>query len=88
MIEGLSIVGDAYQFECAAVVFDDGGAVFDPIPGIAPEDAFHIGHFRLMNMTANHAMEASPAGVSGGAHTKRGEMSTDGPKWFSHPSDE
>jgi hypothetical protein len=48
------------DFQLAGLVFDQGSAGFDPIAVVAIKHSFHIPHFGIVNVTADHAVDLAP----------------------------
>src|SRR5271166_4937973 len=53
------------QFQPTVFVLDQGGAAFHPVPVVDVQNPADFAHFRLMDMAADDAVEAAPAGLAG-----------------------
>ena len=54
------------QLEAAVTVFHQRGAAFDPVAVVAVQHAVDGADLRLVDVTADDAVEAAPAGLMGG----------------------
>src|ERR1700722_4153129 len=53
------------ELHASVVVFDEGGAAFDPVAVVHVHDPVDLAHFGVMDVTANHAIETAAARLGG-----------------------
>ena len=60
---GRSLVRPVDQLEAAVEMLDKRGAALHPVPIVAVQDTTDLADFRVMNVAADHPVQAATAGL-------------------------